>query len=498
MAPGVRTPFSRVFTIEDRAGPANVPDYQSVARSMSPSQSFGDVTPIRQPDPNQYGKFLVVDTIRGELGLPTLSIQGRYQFTISEFLRLARKACPLDVQIHMGKCQNPSDFNTGWDKILVFEGANITDWNPDELGALEQGEDAVVNEEIPMTGLDMYELKTLLFSELAAAQVNGEVVAVAICDSVQCGVCGISSDGCDKVFAITITQVGSPGLPAELVFSADGGTTISETNIDTLALTEDPSDMACVGVNIVVVSNDSCSLHYAPTADVLTFTELWTEVATGFVCAAGAPNAIFSIGPRDTWIVGDGGHVYFSADPTASVTVQNAGVATSENLNDVHAVDDQNVVAVGANNAVIYTTDGGDSWTSVTGPNPAVVLNTVAMRTELEWFIGDAGGQLWYTRDRGATWTEKTFPGCGAGVIRDIQFPTPTVGYLAHSTAVPAGRILRTIDGGNSWYVLPEGTSTIPGNDYVASIAACPENPNIVYGGGLADDASDGFLVKAS
>ncbi len=498
MPPGVRTPFSRVFTLEDRAGPATTPVYQSVARSMSPSQSFGDVTPVRRPDPNQYGRFLIEDTIRGELGLPTLTIQGRYQFTISEFLRLARKGCSLDVQIHMGKCQNPADFNTGWDKILVFEGALITDWNPDELGALEQSEDAVVNEEIPMTGLDMYELKTLLFSELAATEVVGQVMAVAICDSVQCGACGIASDGCDKVFAVTETQVGSPGLPAELVFSANGGTTVSETTIDTLGITEDPSDLLCVGVNIIVVSNDSCSIHYAPTADVLTFTEAWTEVATGFVCAAGAPNAAISVGPRDTWFVGDGGHIYFASDPTAGVTVQNAGVATSENLLDVDALDDQNVVTVGVNNAVVYSRDGGDSWTSVTGPNVGVTLNTVAMRSELEWFIGDIGGQLWYTRDRGATWTEKIFPGSGAGVIRDIQFPTPTVGYLAHSDAVPAGRLLRTIDGGNSWYILPEGTGAIQANDFINSIAACAEDPNTVYAGGLGDDASDGFLVKAS
>lgn len=493
----VRTPLSRVFTIEDRAGPANAPVYQDLARALSPTQGFGDVTPVRIPDPDQYGQFKIVDTIRGEKGLPEITVQARYEFTVSSFLALARKGCPLDVQVHMGKCQNPTDFNSGWDKILVVAGAAITQWSTGDLGALDQGEDAVVNEDIPVSGLDMYEIKQLLMGEFASAEVIGEVVGVAICDSVQCGICGVPSNGCEKVFAITITQTGSPGLPGELVFSEDGGTTISETTVDTLGVTEDPSGLACVGLNLVIVSNDSDSLHYAPIADILDGTEIWIEVATGIV-AAGSPNAIFSLSSLFTWIVGDGGYVYFTADPTAGVTVQDAGIATTEVLNDVHAIDDQNIVAVGANNAVIVTTNGGDSWASVTGPNVGVALNAIWMRTSLEWLVGDAGGQLWYTRDGGVSWTEKTFPGSGTGVIRDIVFSTPTVGYMAHSTAAPAGRILRTIDGGYSWYVLPEGTTTIPANDYVASLAACAEDPNLVFGGGLADDATDGFLVKGS
>lgn len=493
----VRTPLTRVFTIEDRAGPANVPVYQQVARVLGPSQDFGSVTPVREPDPDAYNKFRVVDTIRGELGLPEIPLQVRYQFTLSEFLRLARKGCPLDVQIHQGQCQNPADFNGGWDKVLVVEGGVITNWSTGDLGALEQGEDAVVNEEVPLTGLDMYEVVQLLASELAATEIVQEIIDVKICDSVQCGLCGIATDGCDKVFAVTLSAGGSPGLPAEVIYSNDGGTTIGETNISTLGADEDPTGMECVGANVVVISNDDDALHWAPAADILNATETWARVITGIV-AAGSPNAITSAGPRDTWIVGDGGYVYHATDPTAGVTVQDAGAATTEVLNAVHALDILNVVAVGANNAVIFTRDGGNSWSSITGPNVATVLNTVFMRTELEWFVGDAGGQLWYTRDRGTTWTEKIFPDSGAGVVRHITFPTPTVGYLAHDTATPAGRILRSIDGGNSWYVLPEGTTTLPANDRINAIAACAENPNLAFGGGLADDAIDGILVKAS
>ncbi|KKL12512.1 hypothetical protein LCGC14_2534990, partial [marine sediment metagenome] len=70
--------------------------------------------------------------------------------------------------------------------------------------------------------------------------------------------------------------------------------------------------------------------------------------------------------------------------------------------------------------------------------------------------------------------------------------------YLAHSAAGPAGRILRTIDGGYSWYVLPESTGVMPANDFVTSLASVAECPNVVYGGGLGDTPPDGFLGKGA
>lgn len=492
----VRTPYSRVFTIEDRAGPANTPEYQGRARALGPSWDLGDRTPIREPDPDRYGAFVIVDAIKGERGLPTLSIEARYQYTISEFLRIARRGCPLDIQVHFGECQDPRDFNGGWDKVLVLENADISTWSAGELGALEQGEDAVVNENIDTNAFDMYELKQILFSELASTEVAGEVIDVVICDSVLCGICGIPSTGCQTFFAITEGQTGSPGLPAEIIYSDDAGATIAETNVSTLGIAEDPTGMACVGTRLAVISNDSDSIHYAPIIDILNAAEAWTEVATGIV-AAGSPNAIFSLGSTFTWLVGDGGYVYFSSDITAGVSVQNAGLATDQVLNDIHGVDENNLVAVGVANAVIYTTDGVN-WTAVTGPAVGVILNTVWMKNTLEWFIGDANGQLWYTQDAGVNWVEKTFPGSGAGQVRDIVFATPTVGYMSHSIVGPAGRILRTIDGGGSWYVLPEGTSTLPANDYLNAIAVSGECPNDLYAGGLGDNATDGFLVKGA
>jgi photosystem II stability/assembly factor-like uncharacterized protein len=323
------------------------------------------------------------------------------------------------------------------------------------------------------------------------------VVDVVVCDSISCGDCDDPSDGCQKVYAVCRPVAGSPGILPEVIYSADGLTTAGDTDIDTLAATDVPTGATCVGSNIIVVSNDDNALHWADRDAILAGTETWIRVGTGFV-GAGSPYAISCASPRDTWIVGDAGYVYFTTDPTDSVTVQDAGVATAQNLRAVHAYNTDLVIAVGAANAIIYTENGGDTWASLTGPAPGVVLNCVFAVSETIWWVGTAGGRLYYTTDQGQNWTEKTFPGSGSGEVRDIVFVNQTVGFMAHDTTTPAGRIFRTVSGGNSWYILPEGIGTLPANDRVNALAVCENEPNIVYGGGLADDAADGFLVKGS
>lgn len=463
---------------------------------LSISWAQGDLTPVRIPDPDRYGKFITIEFQRGQEGLPTVTVESRLTRAVSSLLKLVRKGCAFDVQLHAGVCENPRDFNGGWEKGYVIEGALATSYDTGELGALDSDQDTAVNESVAVSGLDYYELKRLVGASLAGTQISQEIIDVAICDSAQCGECGISSNGCEKIFAITSSAGGSPGLPAEVIFSPDAGATIGETNVTTLGVTEEPNAIACVGVNLVVVSEDSESLHYAALADILDGIETWTEVTSGFVGTFG-PQAIYNATPVHTFIAAEGGYIYFAEDPTSAVVVQTAGGVTTENLNAIHGADEEVVVAVGDNNTVLATADGGGTWGTVTGPNVGVNLTTVAVKSNLIWLVGAADGTLWYTADGGGSWAAKGFPGSGAGVVRDIQFATPTVGYMAHDTTAPRGRVLRTIDGGFSWYVLPEQAGlSLPLNDRINAIAACSEDPNLVFGGGLADDASDGFFVK--
>ncbi len=488
--------MTRVWVMEDQAGPAVAPEYMGVWRAGAASRDYGEATAVEIPSDSAYGQFQEVASLPGASGKPTMGFTARYARSLSDMLRMARRECAHDFQVHIGLCQDLKAFNTGWDKVLVLEQGRISNYSTDELGALASDERAAVNETISVQGSDLYEIGKLSFAAVCAASVIQEVVGITFCDAKGCGgECGAASDGCQKFFAVVKAVGGSPGLGAQVVYSDDAGSTCGTSVITTLPANQDPNDIACVGDYVVVISEDSESWHYAETDELLLDTETWQELATGIVAGNG-PLAIWALKPGYVWIVGENGYVYFMTQPTDGVTVQDAGSATTQNLLDVHAYDEENVLAVGAANACIHTTDGS-TWTAVTGPAVGVNLNCCWMKSELEWWVGDAAGNLHYTRDAGSTWTTKAFTGSGAGAIHDIAFITKQVGYISHATATPAGRILRTIDGGYSWYVLPEATGSIPANDRINKLAGCGD-PNLILGGGLADDAADGIIVKAT
>lgn len=184
-----------------------------------------------------------------------------------------------------------------------------------------------------------------------------------------------------------------------------------------------------------------------------------------------------------------------TSDPTNGVETQHAGTATTQDLNDIHMLDSTNGVAVGGSNAILKTTDGS-TWASPgTGPAVGVVLNCCWMKSRDVIFVGSAAGNLYRSVNGGVSWSSVGFSGSGSGSVRDIYFVNDTVGYMVHSTSTPVGRIFRTIDGGRSWYALPESGSMVA-HDYLNSIIAC--NVNTVFGGGLADNGTDGIGLKLS
>lgn len=483
--------YSRVWFQEGGAGPSRPITYHGNWKAGAVSWDRGDLTIIREPDPNAYNKFIRVGRYRGEPGDPELPITARYTFQRSALLKVARQDCEHGLQVHMGVCENPQDFPRGWQKALILEGAAINSYGTEDLGAMSPDENAPVNEEVPFVGSDLYEITRLTFAEQNGATITREITSVYVCDSAQCGACGVATDGCQVVLALEAVIPASPGAGSRIFYTTNGGGTWA-------SVVGPPSvvaaDLFCVGDVAVIFGEAGESLYYTDLSDLTLGIVSWTTVGTGFVATKG-PLASYSLGASETWIAAEGGYIYFSDDVTLGVSVSNAGSATVNDLNAIHAADSLNIVAVGAANSVVRTTNGGVSWGALTGPAPGVVLNTVWMLSPLEWFVGTAGGRLFYTVNGGATWVEKGFSGNGVGGVRDIRFATPSVGYMAHNTAT-AGRVLRTINGGYSWYVMPEGTGSIPTNQRINAIALC-QDPNIMFGGGLGV-GTDGMLVKAA
>lgn len=489
MAEFYQTGQGRVFLQRYGSGPGNPVTYLGCARVGGFTEPLGDVTPIYCPDERAYDAFEIVGEIQGEAGMPTTSIVAKFGGDNS----LLTIRCPFDLHVHYGTCKKPSDFDEGWDLALIFERARITSRSSDDLTAFAPDGRAEILITAEVTARRIVTAKPLTLGEKAKAEVLREAADVALEPSASCGACGPASTGCDAAYiAVKGSGLSSPGLPPELVYTRDGGASWQEQDIDTLASDEDPSAVDVVGDLVVVVSHDSGSLHYADRDDL----GAWKEVTTGFL-TGGEPNDLYSAGPRHTWIVGDGGTIYFTDDVTSGVTVQDAGNATSQNLLRIHGLDDQFLVAVGANNAVVFTENGGTTWVPVTGPEPLATLQALWVRTRYCWLVGTSAGRLYYTVDQGQTWAERPFPGSGAGSVTDIAFSHQegAVGYLAHTDGTK-GRILRSTNGGASWRLLPEVRgAAMPANDRVNRLAACEHNADFVLGVGLGDDGVDGFVV---
>jgi photosystem II stability/assembly factor-like uncharacterized protein len=490
-----QTGQSRVFTIEGRADPETKPNYEACARAGAPDYAFGDVTSIEAPDPTAHNRYIDIGEIQGAEGRPTMDLVGKYALdVISRFLRLAKKRCAIDALIVFGECTDPTDFDS-FDKILVMEDAKLTNWSAGDLGTLGSDGAASVEETAPLSARDMYELLPLTLRERGADVVAQEVLDVVRCDTPACGECDDESDGCEKFYAITAVEVGSPGTPPDILSTPDKGVTWYADDIDSLGAAEAPSAISCLRQYVVVVSNDSASLHYALKSEVdrVGYDETWTEVTTGFV-AGGEPNHCRRAATGTIlFIVGDTGYIYKCEDPLAGVTVLDAGAATTEDLRKVAAFSDTFVVAAGDNGSIVWADDGASFQAAETSPvGGGVRITALAVKSKNEWWVGTSAGELWYTKDQAVSWTLK---GDYGEAIYDIVFATDTEAFFASTTSTPLGRIHRSVNGGYSWYVIPEGLATIPANDRINALAACKEDPNLVMGVGLADDASDGFIV---
>jgi len=490
------TGLSRVFIIEGRAGPEHEPVYHSCVRAQALAKGFGDITDIECPDPNRPGAYVKVGSFQSGEERATITLEGRFAVDVrSELMRLASKRCAVDVQLHFGTCQdlsNPNDFS----KVLYLEEARLMSYNTEDLGSLQSADEAAVNESVEISAIKVYDITAAAWAEKAGDLVTNEVYDVVICDEVSCGDCGDPSGGCERIYSITKAAGGSPGTPPDVVYSVDGGITWYAHDIDSMLTAEEPSAVACVLGYLVVVSNATASLHYALLSEFDKYgtDPDFTEVATGFV-AGGEPNDIVSLGTM-AFIVGDGGYVYRLDAPANGVTVLEAGTQTFSVLLAVAALSTKFAVAVGED-GVILVTENGEDFSLITTPpvGVGVDLTAVALKSKTEWWVGTSNGYLYFTEDGGTHWTEKTFPGSGAGAVRDIAIATDSIMYFAHDTATPVARVFASFNGGFDFVAMPLGAGIMPDADRFNAIAACTADPELVVAVGLNGNGTDGVIT---
>lgn len=468
----VTTRHIRDFLQFGGARPSNLPNYYGADAQymIVDSESIpetGAVNPVYVPDPRDTsGRYrLVAKTINAPGSLPkmTLTLLEKHGSVPRQLARFGQ----FTNYENVGFCKDPSDFLAGWsDYVQIISQAITETRTPGKRGDWKT--DTEVQDKIAATAETIYSIGALQIGEKYTN--TYELLDVVYGSLLRDGSCGPADDGTKTLYGIVKHGVGS----ATSVYSLDGGATWTTLAITGIGATADPNKIRVMGQYLVILVSSEHA-HYYTTIDQTTGipASTWTKVTTGYGASAG-PTDMFVSSSREAYLCGLTGYLYKMTDPTAGVTVLDAGVATVQNLNAIHGQDNI-LVAVGAATAIVVSTNRGVSWAAPTTAPGAAALNTVCVVQPGLYWVGDAAGAVYYTQNGGATaWTQQTQI-TGYAAVKHINFATKEVGFIAGTTADPLGKIWSTWNGGQAW------TNTSPRiqNQLKMLSASCVNTPQV-------------------
>lgn len=489
-------PDATIWTQQGGTIPGKAYGLLACGETMDTTISVGEREVILAKDLSRHGAWYVKGQKYAPQELHSTGIRmSMPRKTASILERLVKTHCLINIQIPVNKCGTLEEFNTGWDSKLLYEFASLSELSIPGLGG-EMGDN--VDEvwiEGPMKFNYFDRINRMRFTERASATIVAEALDGVFCGGPSCGDCGPYSEGCDHLYVITRANPSSPGLSGQLVYTND---LVNYANIDIPTLGGlDPNKVRCVGDYLVVISEAAGNHQYIQKADVMLAAD-WVEVTTGYVAFHG-PRALYAKSAAELFIAAAAGYIYKSTDFQTSVAPIESGSITAEDLNGIHGDGGDVIVAVGDNNVILLSTNNGETFGLVTGPQAGADLNTVAVFDAFNWIVGGDAGAFYFTNDQGITWTPIPFLGSGAGaIVHDVRMNEKTnqVGYAAIEIS-GAGYVYRTTDGGTHWYRNAPAITGLDVNDRIRFVAPCPSDINVVAAGGLNANGTDGYLAVA-
>lgn len=126
--------------------------------------------------------------------------------------------------------------------------------------------------------------------------------------------------------------------------------------------------------------------------------------------------------------------------------------------------------AVGYNNMIAHTSDGGTTWTSQNSTSAGQLDAIFASPTDVNTAVAGGNDMIIRTTDGGTTWTPSTVttsqPFYG---VKDIYFISATEAIASGVASTPSSFVLTTTDGGATWSEL---SMNVPANAMGSSMNA--------------------------
>ena len=480
-----RNDLSRMFIFRDGVDICSpTPYYMPCLGVDSLSQDFGDITRIECPDPYNYGKFIEVAQIPGEVSRITTTLTTRLSRTdLSMFREMAVKGCAFDLQLHWGLCTKPNDFNQ-FDKIMIFEDVYVTSYGTDPLVALQSADRDSIMETIDITAGVYYEVVPLTYtmrSVPVAAAAGGPIIDVTATLPQTCGAyCADQrSDGCSEFLALDSTGM--------IYLTEDGGISWTQLATDWSAA-DDVAGIGYLNGYVFVPTNDADAISGQPIIALETRKNTIDEVVPRLIDSGAPAGTVFAdvgVGMNTALIVGTSaaGESFIGAintSPDRGLTEYYEGVYGVDPLTKVqYTPGTDNALIVGENGSVIYY--DGDSNTFVTldtvGTNIEALNLTAALAvTENKWLVGDDAGKIWCSDDvDGVDWNEIRHSLTNETPVNDIQMSSKHV-ILASIGA----EVLKSFDAGSTFVNIQSNLKkpTIDEAGIVLDILPCAYSPN--------------------
>lgn len=167
----------------------------------------------------------------------------------------------------------------------------------------------------------------------------------------------------------------------------------------------------------------------------------------------GVPTAVAPFGSNSCFIGTDKGIIYRFYPLTDRHSISEGGAVGRTPIRDIDTYGDH-IAAVGDNNVIKYSDDGGVTWRLVLGPNINSSIINVFVTDLSSIFVVEAAGRLYFTENLGVTWTYLAGGPSEEERVRKVVFYTKTIGFY-----ITTNKIYRTTDGGRVWIL--EHTSAL-------------------------------------